>query len=85
MAASIRPDTLISSDGPPARASIRRDTACTLRVVDRGGRRRPRSSARSPSSVAMKAGYTTWMLTPLGPSRNELDSLKAERAAFDDG
>ena len=26
MAASIRPDTLISSDGPPARASIRRDT-----------------------------------------------------------
>ncbi len=24
------------------------------------------------------------MLTPLGPSRNEVDSLKAERAAFDD-
>ena len=56
MAASIRPDTLISSDGPPAWARIRRDTSSTLRVVSRGGRRRPRPSALSPSSVAMKAG-----------------------------
>ena len=33
MAASIRPDTLISSDGPPAWARIRRDTDSTVRVV----------------------------------------------------
>jgi len=34
MATSISPDTLISSDGPPARARMRCDTVSTLRVVD---------------------------------------------------
>ena len=78
-------DADFEDEGPSARARIRRDTVSTLRVVSRGGRRSPRSQRPSPSAVGMKAGYTTWTWTPLGHIRNEIESAKADRAAFEEG
>ena len=57
MAASMRPDTLISSEGPPARARIRCDTVSTLRVVrpcGASGDRRRR--VRQPVEVGPEPG-----------------------------
>ena len=87
MAASISPDDADLERGPSRpRARIVRETAATLRVVSRGGLRRPRPRAPQAELGGHEGGVDdVHARRPLGARRNEVDSVKAERAALDEG